>query len=83
MMSDNFLFDMIEGKTGVKKEEILRLAYSLQNANFQDERTVRKVVREVARMANRPVSKTQEDNIVKAVVNGKVPKDLSSIKNMM
>lgn len=76
--NDN-LFDQIEKMTNVKQEDLLRLAQSLSNANFQDEKTVRKVIADVARLAGRSVSKKQEDEIVQAIVNNNMPLDLSSL----
>ncbi|MBA2173978.1 stage VI sporulation protein F [Halobacillus locisalis] len=77
------MFGNIEKKTGVKMDDIMKLAQSLQNADFQDEKTVRKVIRKVSALANKPVSKKKEDALVKAIVNGNVPKDMSSIEKML
>ncbi|WP_059105906.1 stage VI sporulation protein F [Shouchella shacheensis] len=82
-MNNNHLFDSIKKKTGVKMEDILGLARTFQNADFRDRDTVRKVVREVARVANRPVSQEKEDRIVETIVSGKGPKDLSSLASML
>ncbi|WP_257346999.1 stage VI sporulation protein F [Pseudalkalibacillus decolorationis] len=82
-MSDNHLFDMIEKKTGLKKENVFRLANSLQNANFRDEQTVRKIIRQIAKMANHSVSKAKEDRIVHTIVDGNVPTDLASLTDML
>ena len=80
MRSDNDnIFDQIEKETNVKQEDLLRLAQSLSNADFQDEKTVRKVISDVARLAGRKVSKQQEDELVNAIVNNNIPMDLSSI----
>ncbi|MBN8208000.1 stage VI sporulation protein F [Bacillus sp. NTK071] len=79
-MSD--LFDNIEKKTNVKKEDIFKLANSVQGADFTDEKTVRKLIANVARVANVNVSKEKEDRIVKAIVNKNIPFDLSSIAKL-
>ncbi|WP_226579788.1 stage VI sporulation protein F [Halobacillus litoralis] len=77
------MFDKFEKKTGVKMDEVFKLAQSLQGADFKDEKTIRKVIKKVSALANRPVSKQKEDMIVKAILDGNVPKDLSSIEKMM
>ncbi|WP_460267473.1 stage VI sporulation protein F, partial [Clostridium tertium] len=41
---DNQFFKNIEKKTGVKMQDVMNLAGSLQNANFKDENTVRSVI---------------------------------------
>ncbi|MGI8315222.1 stage VI sporulation protein F [Halobacillus mangrovi] len=77
------MFGNIEKKTGVKMEEVLKLAKSLRHADFQDEKTVREVIKKVSALANKPVSKQKEDMLVKTIINGKVPKDFSSLEKML
>ncbi|WP_377888784.1 stage VI sporulation protein F [Alkalihalobacillus sp. R86527] len=79
-MSD--LFDNIEKKTNVKKEDIFKLADSVQGADFSDERTVRRLIANVARVANVNVTKEKEDRIVKAIVNKNIPLDFASIAKL-
>ncbi|GGE38680.1 hypothetical protein GCM10011391_16850 [Pullulanibacillus camelliae] len=76
------LFDQIEKKTNVKKEDIFALAQSVANADFRDEKTVRDIVKRVARLANVDVSKEKEDKIVKAVTSNNMPLNISSLANM-
>ncbi|MEH7375269.1 MULTISPECIES: stage VI sporulation protein F [Bacillaceae] len=80
---DNGFFKNIEKKTGVNMKDILDLANSLQNANFKDEKTVRNVIRRVSQIANKPVSKEMEDQIVKSIVNDGKQLDLNTISNMI
>ncbi len=70
---DRKLFDNIETSTGVKQEEIMKVVKSFQNANFSDEKTVRRVIQQVSKLANRPVSQQIEDKLVHAIVNKKIP----------
>ncbi|WP_181347996.1 stage VI sporulation protein F [Thalassobacillus sp. CUG 92003] len=77
------MFGNLEKKTGVKMNDVVKLAQSLQGANFKDEKTIRGIVKEVSKMAKRPVSKEKEDKIVNAIIKGNVPKDLGSIEKMM
>ncbi|MBT2697153.1 MAG: stage VI sporulation protein F [Bacillus sp. (in: firmicutes)] len=80
---DNGFFKNIEKKTGVNMKDILDLANSLQNANFKDEKTVRNVIRRVSQIANKPVNKEMEDQIVKSIVNDGKQLDLNTISNMI
>jgi len=82
MDSKHPLFDQIEKKTNVKKEDIFALAQSVANADFRDEETVRNIVTRVARLANVDVSKEKEDKIVKAVTSNNMPLNISSLANM-
>ncbi|MFJ5714906.1 stage VI sporulation protein F [Neobacillus novalis] len=80
---DNGFFKNIEKKTGVNMKDIFDLANSLQNANFKDEKTVRNVIRRVSQIANKPVSKEMEEQIVKSIINDGKQLDFNTIAKMM
>jgi len=80
---DNGFFKNIEKKTGVNMKDIFELANSLQNANFKDEATVRGVIRRVSQIANKPVNKELEDQIVKSIINDGKSLDFNTISKMM
>ena len=73
--TDSF-FKKVEKKTNVNKETILSLASKLQNGNMKDETTLKEVIGTLSKMTGREVSKEQEEKIINAVVNDKVPKNL-------
>lgn len=73
--SDSF-FKKVEKKTNVDKDTILSLASKLQNGNMKDETTLKEVIGTLSKMTGREVSKEQEEKIINAVVNDKVPKNL-------
>ena len=75
ILNDNF-FKKVEKKTNVSKDTIISLASKLQKNNLKDEKTLREVIHQLSSMAGRDVSKEQEDKIISAIVNDKVPKDL-------
>lgn len=75
----NDLFKNIEQKTGVNKQELFQLVDSVKNMNFKNESEVRKVIKAVSRLANKPVSKEKEEYLVKAITNNKIPMDLNSL----
>ncbi|WP_026566164.1 stage VI sporulation protein F [Bacillus sp. UNC41MFS5] len=80
---DNGFFKNIEKKTGVNMKDIFELANSLQNANFKDEETVRRVIYRVSDIAKKPVSKEMVEQIVKSIVNDGKQLDLNTISNML
>lgn len=80
---DNGFFKNIENRTGVNMKDIFELANSLQNANFKDEKTVRGVIRKVSRLANKPVSKQLEDQLVRTIIKDGKKLDFNTISNMM
>ncbi|TDQ40331.1 stage VI sporulation protein F [Aureibacillus halotolerans] len=82
-MAQNPFFDSVEKKTGVKMNDLLKLADSLQHANLRDEKTVRQVIQQVSLIANKPVSKQKEDKLVQAILKDNVPLDFSSLSKMM
>ncbi|MGY4690122.1 stage VI sporulation protein F [Salibacterium sp. K-3] len=79
MKHSDSLFDNIEKNTNVKQEDVMKLVQSLQGADFQDEKTVRKVIKDVGALAGKSVSPRQEDELVKAIMNNNVPLDLASL----
>ncbi len=83
MNMDNGFFKNIEKKTGVNMQDIFDLANSLQHANFKDEKTVRGVIRKVSQLANKPVSKDLEDQIVSTIIKDGKSLDFNTISNMM
>ena len=78
--TDNF-FKKVERKTNVDKETILSLANKLQNGNMKDENTLKEVIGTLSQMTGRPVSKEQEEKIIKTVMEDKVPQDLDKYYN--
>lgn len=78
--SDSF-FDKIKKKTNVDKQTILSLADKLQQGNMKDENTLKEVIRDIAKMTGRDVSKETEEKIINTVINDKVPKDLDKYIN--
>jgi hypothetical protein len=80
---DNPFYKNIEKKTGVNMNDVLALANSLQNANFQDEETLRGVIRKVSQLANKTVSKEKEDKIVKSIIKDGKKLDFGTISKMI
>ena len=77
-MDDKF-FDKVEAKTKVKKEDIIALAKSVSGQDLNDEKNLRNLIKEVAKLAGKDVSKEKEESIVKAVKKDKVPKNFKNI----
>ncbi len=76
--SDSF-FNKIEKKTKVGKDTILDLAKKLQENDMKNEGTLREIIQTLSNMTGKNVSKDQEDKIINAVVNDKVPKDIEKL----
>ena len=74
-MNNNF-FDRVEKKTNVKKEDILNLARSIQNKNLKDEKELKKLIKSVASLAGKEVSKEREEKIIDAIIKDKIPRNI-------
>lgn len=74
-ISDKF-FKNVERKTNVNKETIISLASKLQNGNMKDEATLKEIISTLSNMTGREVSKEQEEKIINAIKNDKVPKEI-------
>ena len=72
-------FNKVEKKTSVSKDTILSLAKKLQETDLKNEGSLREVIQTLSKMTGRNVSKEQEDKIVSAVVNDKVPKNIDQM----
>lgn len=76
--SDSF-FKRVEDKTSVNKKSILSLAKKLQGDNMKDENKLREVIRDLSKMTGKNVSKEQEEKIINAVINDKVPNNIDKM----
>lgn len=79
MAFSNRFFDRVEKKTSVNKETILSLAKKLQDTNLKNEGSLREVIQTLSKVTGKNVSKEQEDKIINAVVNDKVPKNIDKM----
>ena len=64
---DEKIFDKVEEKTNVKREDIISLAKSIQGKDMNNEKNLRKLIQDVAKLAGKTVSKEKEEKIIKAV----------------
>ncbi|WP_096188615.1 stage VI sporulation protein F [Evansella halocellulosilytica] len=79
---NNSLFDQVEKKTKVNQKDLFKLASTINTSDLKDEANVRKLIHQVAQLANTPVSKQKEDELVKAITSNNVPLDFSSLAKM-
>lgn len=81
-MNDAF-FKKIENKTGVNMDQIFALANAFQHADFNDEQTVKKLVRQVASAAGKPITKEMEEKIAQTVTAKGEKLDYQTLSNMI
>ena len=78
---NNNLFKKVESKTNVKKSDILELAKSIQNKNMSDEKNLRELIQNIAKMAGRDVDKEKEEKIINAVKNNQINDQIKKMNN--
>lgn len=78
---NNNLFNKVEKKTNVKKNDIINLAKSIQNKNMGDENNLRELIHTIATMAGKDVDKEKEDKIINAVKNNQINDEIKKMNN--
>ncbi|QDP40470.1 stage VI sporulation protein F [Radiobacillus deserti] len=83
-MNDNQknMFDHIQKNSNINTDQILKAAQSFNQSDLSDEKSVRNLVKQLATMAGKPVSKEKEDKLVEAITSNKIPKDLGSLSQI-
>jgi chorismate mutase len=76
------LFDKLQENANIKPEDVYKVADSVKNADFTDEKTVRKLVRHLSKMANKPVSKEKENKIVESITKNNMPTDMQTLNQL-
>ena len=73
------IFEKVESKTNVKKDDIVKLAKSISGKDLNDEKNLRKLIKDVGRLVGKDVGKEKEEKIIQAIKKDKLPKDLKNI----
>ena len=73
------IFEKVESKTNVKKDDIVKLAKSISCKDLNDEKNLRKLIKDVGKLVGRDVGKEKEEKIIQAIKKDKLPKDLKNI----
>ncbi len=73
------VFNKIEKKTNVSKENIINIASKLNEGNMKDPNTLSDIIHELANLTGKNVSKEKEDKIIELIVNDKVPKNIDNM----
>lgn len=70
--NDDF-FGKVEKKTKVNKETLINLAKRLNEDNMKDETVLSGIIRDLANITGKTVSKETEEKIIKTIQDDKVP----------
>jgi len=77
-LNDDF-FGKVEKKTKVNKETLINLAKRLNEENMKDEKVLSGIIRDLASITGKNVSKETEEKIIKTIQDDKVP---TGVENM-
>lgn len=78
-MEDKNIFSKVEEKTSVKKDDIIKLAKKAAKQDLSSDKNIRNLIKEVAKLAGKEVSKEKEEKILNAIKKDKIPKDLKNV----
>ncbi|GGJ85738.1 sporulation-specific transcription factor SpoVIF [Lentibacillus kapialis] len=76
------LFDKVQQNSDISPNDIYKMADSVKNADFSDEKTVRNLVQRLSKLANKPISKAKEDKIVESITKSNMPVDMQTLNKM-
>ncbi|MFZ0576124.1 Stage VI sporulation protein F [Psychrobacillus psychrotolerans] len=79
----NSFFKSIENKTGVSMDDLFTLANAISHADFTDDKQVRKIVRKVGKLANKPVSQELEDELTRSILQSGSSLSLADIQKLL
>lgn len=76
------LFDKIQQNANINPNDVYKVADSVKNADFSDEKTVRRLVRQLSKLADKPLPKGKEDKIVESIIKNNMPMDTESLNQL-
>ena len=79
MELNDSLFNKIEKKTNVSRENIVNVASKLNEGNMKDPKTLSEIIQELSALAGKKVSKEKEDKIIELIINDKVPNNVDKM----
>ncbi len=74
------IMEEIEDRSNISIDEIYNIAHSIQFDDLSDEATIRSLVRRLSNLANRPISKDKENQIVRSIINNEIPSSMDSLR---
>ena len=74
-LNDDF-FGKVKKRTNVDKDTLVDLAKRLNENNMKDEKVLRSIIRDLAKITGKNVPLEKEDKIIETIKNDKVPKNI-------
>lgn len=63
-------------ENNINPQDLFALVERIKSSDLKDEQNLRNIIREVSKIANRPIDKTKEDQLVKKILNDGISEDL-------
>lgn len=73
------VFNKVEKKTHVKKEDLIEVASMLNEGNMKDPQVLSEVISKVSTLAGKEVNKETENKIIDLILADKVPKNIDKL----
>lgn len=77
------LIEAIEQSADVSMDEIIQIAQAVQYSDLTDEVTIRQLIRQLAKVANRPISKEKEAEIVRSILAENIPTSIEELQRYL
>ena len=77
------IFDKISFATHMSKDEILSIAGSIHDEELTDRDAVRHLIDRLCRLTNRSLSSEQEEKLIDAIIEKRLPYDMQSLQHYM
>ncbi|MBR2891545.1 MAG: stage VI sporulation protein F [Bacilli bacterium] len=71
----NKVFDFIAANN-IQPEELFALVEKVQTMDLSDEASIRRVIKDVSKLANRPIDKNQENKIVNEIMKNGINENI-------
>ncbi len=68
-------------ENNIKPEELFELVEKVRTMDLSDEASIRKVIKDVSKLANKPVDKAQENKIVREILQNGISDNLFNYLN--
>lgn len=66
-------------ENNIQPEELFALVEKVRSMDLSDESSIRHVIRDVSKMANKPIDKAQENKLVREIMRNGINNDLFDI----
>ena len=63
-------------ENNIKPEELFELVEKVRTMDLSDEVSIRKIIRDVSKLANKPIDKAQENKIVREIMQNGINDNL-------